>query len=331
MSKFCQKCGRPIADGMRFCEGCGTPVPAGAPQQPVYQQPAQPVYQQPAQPVYQQPAQPVYQQPAQPVYQQPAQPVYQQPAQPAYRPAPATAPVRPAAAPAKPAKSNDGMNKIVDKAKTFINGFINRCKSDKKVLIITCAAAVAVIALIVIGIVALIGNPQAKAVKKAIMLSSGKGRASQIKSMAPADYWDYVESNDGYDTDFADIKDEYADWAEDELDDLEDDLGEKVKIKFEHKNTVKVSKSDLNDIAEALDKQYGVDEDDVKEAKRIQGILYMEGNDKEDGWSASVVDTHVVRIGLKWYVVNVYEYGDNLYASFVIDSLVDDLAERAND
>ena len=283
MSKFCQRCGKPMADDMRFCEACGAPAPVAAPQQPVYQQ-------------------------------APQQPVYRQaPQQPAYRPA------APAAAPAaaKPANNSFDVNKVV-------TGVVNRFKSDKTFMLICCGIAAVVVLAIILACVFLIKSPQVSAVEKMISISySGKGSSSRIKSMAPAEYWEYVEDNDGYDTEFKDLVDEYEDWWEDQIDEMEEDLGDNIKVKFEHKNTVDMSKSDVNDIAEELDETYGIDEDDVTAGKRIQGILIAEGDDKEEGWKAMVLDICVVKIKGRWYCVT--EGGD-----FYIDSLVSSLAYRAN-
>ena len=70
-----------------------------------------------------------------------------------------------------------------------------------------------------------------------------------------------------------------------------------------------------------LDKKYGIDEDDVTAGKRIQGVLYVVGNDEEDGWNAMIVDRTVVKINGKWYPLS----GSN----FAIDDLVGTLAYNA--
>ena len=322
MSKFCQKCGRPMADDMRFCEACGAPAPVAAPQQPAYQQPApqqpvyqQPVYQQPApqQPVYQQPApqQPVYRQPApqQPVYQQPApqQPVYQQPApQAGYR----TAPV---AAPAKPQSSFD-LNKVFDQVKTFANGVVNRCKTDKKFLITCCGIAAAVVLVIILAIV-LLGKPAYQKPIDTYISVMFKGKASKIKSLAPDAYWEYMEDEEDLDVD--EFIEDYEDEWDDFIDEMEDEYGDNIRVTYKVEKVKDLSDKKVEKIAEALDEQYDIDEKSVKAAKRLDLEMTIKGSEDDDDNDAEFT---VVKIGSKWYMINYYESGDE-YRVYFLGSL----------
>ena len=74
---FCSNCGNQLAPSSKFCSKCGAPVAAApVPVEPVYVAPA------PVEPVYAAPAEPVYAEPA-PVVEPVAAPVYARPQAPA--------------------------------------------------------------------------------------------------------------------------------------------------------------------------------------------------------------------------------------------------------
>ncbi len=299
MSQFCQNCGKPIADGMRFCESCGAPAPAAAPQQPAYQQP---VYQAPQQPQYQQPA---YQQPQyqQPTYQQPAyqQPAYQQPAyqQPAYQ--------QPAAQPA--AKKVD-VNKYVDQAKLFANGFVNRFKKDKKFQYTVIGIAAAVVLVIVLLIV-LGGGGYKGAINRYIDVNYN-GKYKQVEKLAPKEYWEWYE--DQYDKDIDDVIDDREDSWEDTEDYLSDEYGDNFKVKFTEDKSKKLSDRKLEGIAEALEDKYDIDADKVTAGYEVEGELVIKGSEDDDDDDAEYT---VIKYSGKWYLVSWYKDGDDYWASFV--------------
>ena len=278
-----------MADDMRFCEACGAPAPVAAPQQPVYQQaPQQPVYQQAA--------------PQQPVYPQPQQPVYQS-AQPAYRPAPAAA----------PAKTNSfDINKILDQVKTFANGFVNRCKADKKFLLICCGIAAAVLLVIILAI-CLLAKPGYTAPIDTYISVMTKGKAKKIESLAPKAYWEWYEEEN--DEDVKDVIEDFEDEWEDYIEEMEDEYGDRIRITYEIDRVKDLSDKKLEKIAEALDDKYDIPEKSVKAGKVLKGEMTIEGSDDDDDEDMEVT---VIKIGSKWYWVNYYEYGDEYYVSFNI-------------
>ena len=302
-----------MADDMRFCEACGAPAPVAAPQQPVYQQaPQQPVYQQaPQQPVYQQaPQQPVYQQPA---YQQAPQGYRPAPQQPAYQQAPQGYRPAPVAAPAKPAnKPNIDVNQIIDKVKTFANGVVERCKTDKKFLITCCGIAGAVLLVIILAIVLLSGGGYKAPIDNYIAVCF-KGNANKIKSLAPNAYWEWYEEE--YDEDVNDLIDEFKDEWDDMKDELEDEYGKNVRVTYKIEKTKDLSDKKVEKIAEALDEQYDIDEKSVKAAKELDVEMTIKGSEDDDDTDMEIT---VVKIGSKWYWINYYESGDEYRVYFNI-------------
>lgn len=133
-----------------------------------------------------------------------------------------------------------------------------------------------------------------------------EGDAEKIVSLFPEDYMDGLVEN--Y---YADDKDEYIEWQQEELDDLLEDLEDedvdisKLKYKITDKN--KFSKSEIKDLKEQLEEWYEV-ELDIKEAVTlfVDATAPVDGNkETTDMW------LRVVKVDGSWYIIS--EYFDELH------------------
>ncbi len=201
----------------------------------------------------------------------------------------------PAAAPAAPKKKAAG-------------SLINRFKTDKKfTIIVAAAAAVVILAVILICIFAGGGKGGASSWKDAVenIMSAGfQGEASkkELKALAPAAYWDYLEKEEDMDID--DAYDEYQDyWAdfEESMEYMAEMLDEKkIKFDFEIGDKEKLSKSDRKDIAEELEDMYDIDSDSVTAGYEVEVEMFIK--DYEDYYTDSM-SMYVMEIDGGWYVL----------------------------
>ena len=67
------------------------------------------------------------------------------------------------------------------------------------------------------------------------------------------------------------------------------------------------------------DSKFAVTGSDIKKAYEVELEMTIKGRDDEDD---SEMEAAVVKIGGKWYLVSYSEYEDEVYARFVVDSLV---------
>ena len=225
----------------------------------------------------QQPVQPVA--PVAPV--QPTAPVPPaQPAQPVMQAAPVAQ---------QPIVNTDALKaqagNLANNAKSGVNTYIEKLKTDKGVLIGTIVGAVLIFVLLVIVGSKLL-NPSYNVVNK-YMNGMKKFNAEKIAKLYNEEM---LEKR------YDDV-DEFIEYLEENFEELEDD---DYKIdSFKIREAEKYSEDELEDLAETLDEYYGIDEDEVKAAKKY----WVRSNLDEDGEKnieyESVV---VVKIGNKWYL-----------------------------
>lgn len=276
MSKICQNCGNPLADEMRFCQNCGAP----------YQEPVAP-----PQPQFQQA--PQYQMPPQ------YQPQPQQPAAPK--------------APKAPKKANFDVTKIINSVKTFANGVVNRCKTDKKFMGICIGIAAGFLAVVVLLCVLLFSGGYTKPIDLYIDMTF-EGKSSAIKKMAPADYWEWYE--DEYDEDVNDIIEEYEEDVEDMLEYLEDEYGKNFRVTYKVTKKKALSDKKLEGIAEALADKYDLDEKKFTAGYDLELEVSIKGSEDDE---EDEVDMSVIKYKGNWYLISWSKSGDEYYASFYID------------
>ena len=284
MSKFCNNCGKPLDDAMRFCDGCGAPQEAApqpvAPQQPQYQPP----------------------QAQQSVYYQPPQAVA--PQQPQY-------PVPQRQAPAK--NSSFDFNKLLGEVKTVCKGLINRCKVDKKFMYTCIGIAGGALLAIILLIVLLSGGGYTQPIDTLINVTF-KGKVSQIKNLAPAEYWEYLEEE--YDIEIDDIIDEAEDSFDDMMDYFEDEYGKNIRVTYKVVDKKKLSDKKIEGIAEALADKYDLDEDKFTDGYELEVEMTIKGSEDDDTDETEIT---VIKYKGKWYAITWSKSGSNYRADFLTD------------
>ncbi len=225
-------------------------------------------------------------------------------------------PAAPEAAEAKATKKID-VNGIVDKiqgftVKTadFVKDYIGKAKQNPKMWIAPGGILAALIAVIVI-LAIVIGNSGYKsALNNYCKLMMGN--IKYMEKMAPKEYWDYLEEEE--DVDLDEIKEELEDSFDDMKDELEDEYGKNVKMTYEVRDEDKLSKKEIKKIQEALEDQYDMDVK-VKKGYELRVKFTIKGSEDDD---SEKTDLTVVQIGSKWYVINCYEYDDEVRVSFIM-------------
>lgn len=221
----------------------------------------------------------------------------------------------PQAAPAAPKQDSDlkkTLNKAVTEVKTFANGFVNRCKADKKFLY-TCLGVVAGVIVVIVLLSFLLGGGYKSAIDNYIA-ASFKGKSSAVKKMAPAEYWDYYEEK--YDTDFDEYLEDYEDNIEDTIDYLKDEYGDNFKVTYKIEKEKKLSDKKLEGIAEALADKYDIDEDKVTAGYELDVEMTIKGSEDDD---ENETELTVIKYKGSWYLISWSKSGDNYYAYFYVD------------
>lgn len=174
-------------------------------------------------------------------------------------------------------------NEVVDKAKQGLGNYVEKLKTDKKVLGISIA--VVVILLLVICSVYLNGG--SKGVAKSFSQAFVKSDTKKIVKLMHKNYLDAYEDM-GFD-------------IEDTLDDTFDeyDNDDYKVLSYEIVDSDKVEKSDLEDLAEDLDDNCDIDEKSVKAA--VVYTIKFKVNDDGDK-DTMKKDVTAVKIKGKWYI-----------------------------
>ena len=154
-----------------------------------------------------------------------------------------------AAAPEKADPVSDAVNKVTD----FGKGYIEKAKTNKKLIIIPIVAIVALIA-IIIGLCAI---PTVKTpIDNMYKISYGKASKAVVKSMYPKEVWAYLK--DTQDKDADDYWDEYKDSKDDILDRVEDEYGKNFKVSFKVKDKDAIKGDKLSAIKDVLNVMFGI-------------------------------------------------------------------------
>lgn len=148
------------------------------------------------------------------------------------------------------------------------------------------AGVVAVIAIIVAIIFSIFGKGYLKPID------------NYFKGIQKADAKTYVKSSPAFvDAD----EDDYEDYLEERLDDLEDTYGEKVKITYKVKKKEKIKKGDLQDIQDYIEEEYD-EEVKVSAGYELKLAVTFKGKKKE---KTSTDKYYVYKIDGKWCFFNV--------------------------
>lgn len=227
------------------------------------------------------------------VAENPAEP-QKAPYTPPYKPYPRSAePASPAAA----AKKKNPLKKILTIAITLL-----------------IVGVIGFVAFFVMDNFGLFGNFTYKGAVKNYVQFYGYGKTELLKDLAPKEFWDYLEEEDGVDFDEAQeiIDKKYEDF--DEM--IEEEYGEDYKVKYKTKSKSEVSKSKLKKIAKALKEDYDIKSSKVTKGYKLKLEVSFSGSEDEGEEDLTV---YVLKISGKWYLVDVDEYGGSYYVSFIIE------------
>ena len=174
-------------------------------------------------------------------------------------------------------------NEIVDKAKQGLGNYVEKLKTDKKVL----GISIAVIVILLLVICSLYLNGGSKGVVKSFSQAFVKSDTKKIVKLMHKNYLDAYEDM-GFD-------------IEDTLDDTFDDYdNEDFKVlSYEIVDSDKVEKSDLEDLAEDLEDNCDIDEKNFKAA--VVYTIKFKVNDDGDK-DTMKKDVTAVKIKGKWYI-----------------------------
>ena len=196
---------------------------------------------------------------------------------------------------------NSAMEKaedLVQKAKNIhFDEVVETAKKDPKKMLVPAIAALAVIALVIVLILSLGGQPYTKAVDT-MFDAMFRGKVDKIEKMAPPEYWEYAE--DHYDLDLEDVIDDMSDALEDTLEDFEDEYGNNLRFSYEVQKEEQLSERKRKKLAEALEDKYDVDADEVKDAYALKLKMTIKGSEDDD---TEKVEMTAVKIGKTWYLV----------------------------
>ncbi len=177
---------------------------------------------------------------------------------------------------------------------------INKIKKHWKVGAIV--AGVLVVAIIV-GV--LLSGGGYKGAVKDFMSVMCDGKASKIEKLAPEEFWEEE------DIDVDDVVEGYEEYHEEFLENLEDEYGDDVKLSYDFKDSKKMDKDDLEDLAESISDNYDyIDEDDVTAAYEVELETTIKGDDDDDEDDMELI---VAKIGGDWYVMS----GNSFYAQYL--------------
>lgn len=174
-------------------------------------------------------------------------------------------------------------SELAEAAKTGINSYTEKLKTDKKVL----GISIAVVVILLLVICSLYLNGGSKGVVKSFSQAFVKSDTKKIVKLMHKNYLDAYEDM-GFD-------------IEDTLDDTFDDYdNEDFKVlSYEIVDSDKVEKSDLEDLAEDLEDNCDIDEKNVKAA--VVYTIKFKVNDDGDK-DTMKKDVTAVKIKGKWYI-----------------------------
>lgn len=185
----------------------------------------------------------------------------------------------------------------------------------KKIISIAVPVVAVILAVIILASLGVFTHGSERAVKKYFKaMVKGDGKAVYNLTVDPYELEKYLD-NEIYD-DEADAIDEYIEDAEDTVDYLEDEYGERLKVKVEVKKVTKYDKKEVKELAEHLAEEYDYDDGALKDIRVLKVKTTIEGKDDDDSDTGEIV---VAKIKGKWYVNGV----GNLYSKDSIESVLD--------
>lgn len=169
----------------------------------------------------------------------------------------------------------------------------NQNDKNRKVGII--AVAVVVVLVVIIGIF-LFGGRSYKSTVEKFVDAEFDANAEAIFDLMPEKMIDYGLEQDGYDSDDLDgLIDNLNEELQDQLDSLDDYLGEGWKTSYKILNTEDIKGDDLDDIKDAYE------DADVKvsAAKNVEAELTVTSNETE---SSNTLEISLIKVGRSWYL-----------------------------
>lgn len=183
------------------------------------------------------------------------------------------------------------------------------CKCLKKLsknMIITIAAGAVALAL-VIGIVCLaFSGSYTSAVEN--IYSARLGNAELIQELAPQAYWDYMARQRN--TTAEEYVQSLIDDAKEEMQDSDFtyQYGKDVDISFDVEKEVSLPQGQIEKIGRYLNIKYGINPNDVTDAKKLVGYLSLSSDICAD--TMLINSIYVLKIDGDWYAANLY-YDDD--------------------
>lgn len=177
----------------------------------------------------------------------------------------------------------------------------------------TIGIVAVVLALLIVLIAIFGGNGWKKALDNKFDVSY-KGKASKIKSLAPNQYWEWLEDETG--DSFSELKKEYKEEWKDAKDDIKDEWGSNLRYSFKKEDKKVLSKKKTEKIAEALEDKYDIKARSVKKVIEVEGELTIKGSKKKDTNDTTLT---FAKVGGKWYPIYYYEFSGNVYAGFSVN------------
>lgn len=138
------------------------------------------------------------------------------------------------------------------------------------------------------------------------------GKVNNLKKMAPQEYWDYQEKEENFD--FEELK-AYRKEAAEEYWNSESEYGKNAKTSIKIDEKTEVTEEKLDSIANALEGQYGIKAKKVKKAYILDTTVTLKGSEKSRSYETKLT---AAKIGSKWYIIDYYEYGDEVYVTFTL-------------
>lgn len=137
------------------------------------------------------------------------------------------------------------------------------------------------------------------------------GDTAKIEKLAPDAYWEFLADRNNMTK--QDVFEKLQEGIEENVEELREEYGlYKVTGKIEDEE--KISSSTLDKIAKGLSK-YGIDQDDVKDAKDLKVTLTLNGILDSEEVTRKIA---AVKIGGSWYLINYSVSGSEAYVSFIL-------------
>ena len=186
-------------------------------------------------------------------------------------------------------KAKNVAGNVADKTKNIFAAYKEKLKTDKRVLYGSIGVGAVVVVLLLVFIITTLFDPAKAVVRKYAnaMVDMDAGKIVELY------HEDYLEN--GYFDE--DGMEEMLDAAFEALED-KDYYYKKFKIDSDYK---KYDKDDVEDLAEALEESYDIDEKDVQAARRYTIRFTVDDDGDKDDEKIKIT---VVKIDGKWYLTN---------------------------